>query len=307
MNVTIYSRKSIESIIAGGEFPDNTAVISFFDPEIKHIDKDYTHVDYSKVCDTVFYCEVDDLDLDYLPEKGYTYDTFFPESDRLAEFIANAYMSGKNIICQCEYGQSRSAGCAAAILEYFYGKGISVFEDYSYYPNQVVYHKVYDALVKMNSMYCNTFEYPESSSDHTTGVSALFYKNRLEKQIENECYHSLEEAYYQLRHGTAKVWVSLHIDGERICHETCMDKHNAGVKTFFRYGDKEIPLIIFIPELITYIKPDNRDYYSGTEQHSAGFMSHCSVSFDLVGIMEWDCEEPVIDKAVITNIKAVLD
>ena len=32
------------------------------------------------------------------------------------------------------------------LLEHFYGTGISVFVDYRYYPNQVVYHKVLDAL-----------------------------------------------------------------------------------------------------------------------------------------------------------------
>ena len=146
MNVFVYSREAIERIIAEGSFPDNTAVISFYDPVIKRIDTDYTHIDYSGVCDDVYYCEVDDLDLDYLPQKGYTYDTFFPEADGVAIFIVKAYMDGKDIICQCEYGQSRSAGCAAAILEYFYHNGISIFADYNYYPNQVVYHKVYDAI-----------------------------------------------------------------------------------------------------------------------------------------------------------------
>ena len=40
------------------------------------------------------------------------------------------------------------AACAAAILEYFNGTGISVFADYRYYPNQVVYHKIMDALTR---------------------------------------------------------------------------------------------------------------------------------------------------------------
>ena len=45
MRVSVYSRKAIESIIADGKFPENTAVISFCDPELKHIDKDYSRVD----------------------------------------------------------------------------------------------------------------------------------------------------------------------------------------------------------------------------------------------------------------------
>ena len=102
MKVSVYSRKEIESVIADGKFPKNTAVISFCDPAVKRIDEDYSPVDYSSVCDTVFYCEADDLDS--LAEKGYTYDTYFPEAPELAEFINKAYRDGMNIICQCEYG-----------------------------------------------------------------------------------------------------------------------------------------------------------------------------------------------------------
>lgn len=146
MNVFIYSREEIESIISEGKFPENTAVISFYDPAIKRIDADYTHVDYSGVCDCVFYSELDDLNLEALKDKGYTYDLYFPEADEIAEFIYKAFNSGMDIICQCEYGQSRSAGCAAAILEHFYHTGITVFADYKRYPSQVVYHKISDAL-----------------------------------------------------------------------------------------------------------------------------------------------------------------
>lgn len=172
MNVSVYSREAIEFIIAAGNFPKNTAVISFYDPAIKRIDEDYSHVDYSGVCNTVFYSELDDLDLDVLRRKGYTYDTYFPEAPDIAAFIYRAYDIGMNIICQCEYGQSRSAGCAAAILEYFYQNGISVFANYNYYPNQVVFHKIYDALVKINPAYCNTYH----SSKLSTGIEALLLK-----------------------------------------------------------------------------------------------------------------------------------
>ena len=149
MTVSVYSREAIEQIIVGGNFPEDTAVISFYDPALKHIDSSYAHIDYSKVCGDVYYCELDDLDRDYLAEKGYTYDSFFPDADKLAAFIYTVYDSGKNIICQCDYGQSRSAGCAAAILEHFYHTGISIFADFDYYPNQVVYHKVFDALERI--------------------------------------------------------------------------------------------------------------------------------------------------------------
>jgi len=50
------------------------------------------------------------------------------------------------LICQCRYGQSRSAGCAAAVAEYFYGNGIDIFADDRFYPNKLVYKKVVRAL-----------------------------------------------------------------------------------------------------------------------------------------------------------------
>lgn len=148
MNVYIYSREQTEKMIADKRFPRNTAVISFYDPAIKRIDKNYSHVDYSGVCDMVFYSELDDLDLDVLCDKGYTFDTYFPEADEMAKFIYEAFNSGMDIICQCEYGQSRSAGCAAAIMEHFYHNGIKVFADYARWPNQLVFNKLFDALEK---------------------------------------------------------------------------------------------------------------------------------------------------------------
>lgn len=144
MNVQIYSREEIESIIAGGNFPENTAVISFCDRGIEPCKR----VDYGGVCERVMYIELDDLELDDLFEEGYSYDTFFPEADEATEFIIETFAGGMNIICQCEYGQSRSAGCAAAILEYYFHTGISIFAESKYYPNKLVYYKIYGALKK---------------------------------------------------------------------------------------------------------------------------------------------------------------
>ena len=146
--VSVYSRKDVEKLIQNG-FPEKTAVISFFDPKTsRHIPEDYRPVDYQGKTDRLVSVPLHDIDLSVLPEYGLTYETYFPEADALAEFIYSAKADGYDIICQCEYGESRSSGCAAAILEYFYKNGISVFADYRYYPNQVVYHKVLEALEK---------------------------------------------------------------------------------------------------------------------------------------------------------------
>ena len=146
MKVSVYSRRAIEKLIQKG-FPDKTAVISFHDPETSgHITEDYRPVDYQGRTDRLIRVPLLDIDLSVLSDFGLSYDTYFPEADNVAKFIYSAKEEGYDILCQCEYGESRSSGCAAAILEHFYGTGISVFVDYRYYPNQVVYHKVLDAL-----------------------------------------------------------------------------------------------------------------------------------------------------------------
>lgn len=148
MKVTIYSRKAMEKLLLT-DFPRNTAVISFYDPETSYSRKDdYKPVNYTGKTDRIFQIPIHDIDLSVLPRFGLTYDTYFPEADKLAEFIYSAIEDGLDIICQCEYGESRSSGCAAAILEHFYKSGISIFADYRYYPNQVIYHKVFEALEK---------------------------------------------------------------------------------------------------------------------------------------------------------------
>ena len=147
MKVEIYSRESIEKLIASG-FPLKTAVISFYDPPTKRTPKEYAPVDYKGKCERLFRICVHDIDIEVLEDFGLTFETYLPEAEKLAEFIISAKENGLDIICQCEYGQSRSAACAAAIKEFFEGSGISVFADYRYYPNQLIFNKILDALKK---------------------------------------------------------------------------------------------------------------------------------------------------------------
>lgn len=146
MKVEIYSREAIKELIRR-DFPKNTAVISFYTPRNKKKCEE-TRVDFKGMCDKVFYVGIPDIDIELLGDYGYTQSTYFAEADKLAKFIYEARAEGRDIICQCDFGQSRSAACAAAILQYFEGRGIDIFADYRYYPNQLVYHKVFDALEK---------------------------------------------------------------------------------------------------------------------------------------------------------------
>ena len=52
------------------------------------------------------------------------------------------------LICQCEHGQSRSAATASAITEYYNSDGIKIFASDEYFPNKIVYRKIYEALSK---------------------------------------------------------------------------------------------------------------------------------------------------------------
>lgn len=145
MNIEIYSRAMMETCLKGS-FPENTAVISFYDPVSTRTPKGYTPVDFAGKCSALFMIGAHDIDIEVLPEYGLTFETYLTEAAELAVFIKKAYANGMDVICQCEYGQSRSAACAAAIREYFYKDGINIFADYRYYPNQLVFNKVLAAL-----------------------------------------------------------------------------------------------------------------------------------------------------------------
>ena len=145
MKVFIYSRKAIKKILQSG-LPNNTAVISFYDPPNIMTGEITKPVNFKGIAKRVFTIPIHDIDREILADYGLSVDTYFPEVNNLAEFIYEAYKNGLDIICQCEYGQSRSAACAAAILEHFYKTGITVFSDYKYYPNQLIFNKVLTAL-----------------------------------------------------------------------------------------------------------------------------------------------------------------
>lgn len=146
MNISIYSRTNMEKLVEKG-FPKNTAVISFYDP-VGIRSNNTNPFDYKGLPEMLFQVAVYDIDLEILEDYGLCYDTYLPEANKLAEFIRTAHSRGLDIICQCEYGQSRSAACAAAISQYYYKNGIDIFADYRYYPNQLIYHKVFKALQK---------------------------------------------------------------------------------------------------------------------------------------------------------------
>ena len=148
--VRIMSRDDAELLIYEERFPENAAVISFSDPEESRLTGLFP-VNYDGACGHVFRVDIEDIDKETLDERG-CFDDFFPEAEEAAKFIRENMKAGRDIICQCEYGVSRSAGCAAAVREFFFGDGIRVFADYRYMPNQLVFNKIYDALTKTENV-----------------------------------------------------------------------------------------------------------------------------------------------------------
>ena len=131
MNIRICSRRAVEQLLHG-RFPANTAIISFYNPSdgISTI----LPVDYTEVTERVFQIPLDDFQTEML------------EAAELVKFIDKAVSDGLDIICQCESGQSRSAGCAAAVLEYYSHAGQAVFDDDRYRPDDMVYNAVLGAF-----------------------------------------------------------------------------------------------------------------------------------------------------------------
>lgn len=138
MIVKVLSLSAIERLIEKG-LPANTAIVSFSDTE-----DDF--VEFPKGTDVLQIAFYDIRPHTVVKEH---YDKILPEAKQIAEYIYQKKKEGKDLICQCDYGISRSAGLAAAVLQRWSNKGIEVFADYRYTPNQFVYNKVLKELEQL--------------------------------------------------------------------------------------------------------------------------------------------------------------
>lgn len=140
MKVSIYSRSTLERMIEHHELNDDVAIISFADSQEDFIE----FPEGTNVLKVAFY--------DYSPFSIPLSDYYrlLPEAGDIAKFVDKNVKQDKNIICQCDYGVSRSSGLAAAIMEHYKKEGIRVFASYKYMPNKFVYNKVLAALNLLN-------------------------------------------------------------------------------------------------------------------------------------------------------------
>ena len=152
MKIEINSRERIEKF-ANEPFPAHTALISITDS-----DKDFPVLKNKP--EYLLQLKFDDVtneDIEYhlgrkpteaetlmIAEKIHMFND--EQAAEVAAFIKPILRSAGLLICQCEYGQSRSAGIAAAVRQFLYNDGIEIFADERYYPNKLVYRKVFAAL-----------------------------------------------------------------------------------------------------------------------------------------------------------------
>ena len=140
MLIRVLSRSNIERLLEKG-LPNNTAIVSFSDTEDDFIE---------------FPAGTDVLQIAFYDVRPHTvvkehYGKILPEAKQIAEYVYQKKLEGKDLICQCDYGISRSAGLAAAVLQRWGKKGIEVFADYRYTPNQFVYNKVLKELEQLGN------------------------------------------------------------------------------------------------------------------------------------------------------------
>jgi predicted protein tyrosine phosphatase len=73
------------------------------------------------------------------------------DAKKIATFVIANEHNGKNFIIQCDAGVSRSAGVAAALMEYFNGDASPIFDNLQYCPNMRCYRMVLEVLMEDNN------------------------------------------------------------------------------------------------------------------------------------------------------------
>jgi predicted protein tyrosine phosphatase len=79
------------------------------------------------------------------------------QAEEIADFVLGIRKKIERIIVHCEFGQSRSAGIAAAICRYFENHDDSIFINRRYYPNLTCYRYVLSALKERGCMLRRVF------------------------------------------------------------------------------------------------------------------------------------------------------
>lgn len=152
MDIRIMGRERLE-MISLFPFPPETAVISITDHDappvqLKNRPQHLLRLSFDDVDLACLNIDVDrrKTSEEELIAKYHLCTT--AHAEKIAKFYQSVSSSVGLLICQCEFGQSRSAAVAAAIAEFHMRSGIDIFADQRYFPNKRVYHLTIDALRK---------------------------------------------------------------------------------------------------------------------------------------------------------------
>ena len=166
MEIEIESRESITAR-ASEPFPAHTALISIADSDhdfakLENQPEYLLQMRFDDVTEELFDVAKDSILENILGRKPTEAEAlalaknFHMFSDEQAKeivaFVESVFGKADILICQCEYGQSRSAGIAAAVRQSLYGDGIDIFADERYFPNKLVYRRIMEnnASLKMH-------------------------------------------------------------------------------------------------------------------------------------------------------------
>ncbi|MBR3917651.1 MAG: hypothetical protein IKJ59_02820 [Clostridia bacterium] len=138
MKVYIYSQKDVEELLKADRFPKNIGIINIGDV-LDQRSADYKSPTHDFL---LLHCDMQGI---FLHDSINELDAY-----RSALFIKRMYSNGCDIVCYSRNGKSRSPAYAAAILEFYYNNGSSIFTDSRYTPNKLIYDKLLDALRKEN-------------------------------------------------------------------------------------------------------------------------------------------------------------
>lgn len=136
MKIEMLSRKEIIERIARRSFR-NSVIISFYKSGHRQVDLSEAEA------------EAVSIEIRFGKNGKINYEKFLPKANDAAKLIILAVAEGKNIVCQCDDGKTYSAGCAAAIWEFFRGMGIAVFSDCEKTPDKATYYRMFSALCDM--------------------------------------------------------------------------------------------------------------------------------------------------------------
>lgn len=144
MKVEIHSIQSLKRR-AHKPFAPDTALISIGD-----FGKELPLLEYKPA--HILRMEFDDVtpsEIDCESSERYAFRLFSEDqANQIADFVYRYWENCETLLCQCHYGQSRSAAVAAAIKEHFYHNGIEIFADEQerYCPNVYVFRLTLRAL-----------------------------------------------------------------------------------------------------------------------------------------------------------------